>query len=312
MRLPLHTNFKIEPKIMTKKYLALLITCLILASCQEKKKGYDATGTFEATELTVSAEQNGKLLQFSINEGDQVKEGTQVALVDTVQLWLKAKQIGATKMVYAAQRPDEAKQVAATREQLAKAQTECARYERLVEGGAATQKALDDAQSQVAVLERQLEAQLSALNTSTNSLNAQMSTADIERQQVADQLRKCRVITPIGGTVLEKYAERGEFVSTGKPLFKLADTEHVYLRAYLTSAQLKQVKLGQRVKVFADYGSQQKKEYAGRVTWISSKAEFTPKTILTDDERADLVYAVKVAVHNDGYIKIGMYGEVKL
>lgn len=292
--------------------LPLFLALLALPSCSEQQKDYDATGTFEATEITLSAEQNGKLLQLCLNEGDTVAAGTQVALIDTVQLYLKAQQIGATKLVYAAQRPDAAKQVAATRQQLAKAREDCARFEQLAKEGAGNQKAVDDAKSQISVLERQLEAQLSVLTTSTNSLNAQMSTADIQRQQVADELRKCRVIVPLSGTVLEKYVERGEFVSIGKPLFKLADTKQLFLRAYFTSAQLREVKIGQRVKVFADYGGGERKEYAGRVTWISSKAEFTPKTILTDDERANLVYAVKIAVTNDGYVKIGQYGEVKL
>ncbi len=288
------------------------LAALALASCGSKEKEYDATGVFEATEITVSAEQNGKLLQFDLNEGDTVGRGVQVALIDTVQLYLKARHIGATKLVYAAQRPDTRKQAAATRQQLAKAVEERDRFAALVKDGAANRKCLDDAQSQVKVLERQLEAQLSALGTSTSSLNAQMGTADVQRLQVADQLRKCRVLTPSAGTVLEKYAEAGEFAAVGKPLFKIADLSRMRLRAYVTSAQLKSVRTGQAVKVFADYGGGERKEYAGRVTWISSKAEFTPKTILTDDERADLVYAVKIAVANDGFLKIGMYGEVKL
>lgn len=290
---------------------ALTLVVLGLASCDKEKKEYDATGTFEATEVTVSAEQNGKILRLDINEGDRVGRDQQVGLIDTVQLYLKARQIGATRLVYAAQRPDKAKQVAATRQQLAKAREECDRFEGLVGEGAANRKTLDDARSQVKVLERQLEAQLSALNNSTNSLNAQMGTADVEKLQVADQLAKCHVTTPIAGTVLEKYAEQGEYATVGKPLFKMADTDHMCLRAYITSAQLKTVRLGQRVKVYADYGNQERKEYVGKVTWISTKSEFTPKTILTDDERADLVYAVKVAVRNDGYVKIGMYGEAK-
>ena len=204
-----------------------------------------------------------------------------------------------------------AKQVATTRQQLAKAREEYDRFAALVKDGAANRKTLDDARSQMQVLERQLEAQLSSLNTSTNSLNAQMGTADVQKLQVADQLRKCHIISPISGTILEKYMEQGEYASVGKPLFKIADISNMYLRAYVTSAQLEKVKIGQQVKVFADYGGQQKKEYTGKVTWISSKSEFTPKTILTDDERADLVYAVKVAVRNDGYVKIGMYGGVK-
>ncbi len=297
---------------MNKVYIwGMMLTLVGLASCGNGEKDYDATGTFEATEITVSAEQNGTLLNFSINEGDNVEAGRQVGLVDTVQLYLKARQIEATKMVYASQRPDMAKQVATTRQQLAKAREEYDRFAALVKDGAANRKTLDDARSQMQVLERQLEAQLSSLNTSTNSLNAQMGTADVQKLQVADQLRKCHIISPISGTILEKYMEQGEYASVGKPLFKIADISNMYLRAYVTSAQLEKVKIGQQVKVFADYGGQQKKEYTGKVTWISSKSEFTPKTILTDDERADLVYAVKVAVRNDGYVKIGMYGEVK-
>ena len=295
-----------------KKYImGWMFVALSLASCTEKEKEYDATGTFEATEVTVAAEQNGKLLQFDVNEGDRIVEGRQVALTDTVQLYLKARQIGATKLVYASQRPDMDKQVAATRQQLAKAREEYDRFAALVKDGAANRKNLDDARSQVQVLERQLEGQLSSLHTSTNSLNAQMGTTDVQKLQVADQLRKCHVTAPITGTVTEKYMERGEFASVGKPLFKMADLDHVFLRAYITSAQLKNVKIGQQVRVFADYGDNEKKEYPGKVTWISSQSEFTPKTILTDDERADLVYAVKIAVKNDGYVKIGMYGEAK-
>ena len=295
-----------------KKYImGWMFVALSLASCTEKEKEYDATGTFEATEVTVAAEQNGKLLQFDVNEGDRIAAGRQVALTDTVQLYLKARQIGATKLVYASQRPDMDKQVAATRQQLAKAREEYYRFAALVKDGAANRKNLDDARSQVQVLERQLEGQLSSLHTSTNSLNAQMGTTDVQKLQVADQLRKCHVTAPITGTVIEKYMERGEFASVGKPLFKMADLDHVFLRAYITSAQLKNVKIGQQVRVFADYGDNEKKEYPGKVTWISSQSEFTPKTILTDDERADLVYAVKIAVKNEGYVKIGMYGEAK-
>ena len=282
-----------------------------LASCGDKKGTYDATGTFEATEVTVAAEQNGKLLSLDINEGDRVSAGKQVALTDTVQLYMKARQIGATRLVYASQRPDTGKQVAATRQQLAKAREEYNRFATLVKEGAANRKALDDARSQVQVLQRQLEAQLSALGTSTNSLNAQMGTTDVERLLVADQLKKCHVVSPISGTVIEKYMEQGEFATVGRPICKVADLDHMFLRAYITSAQLRQVRIGQQVKVFADYGNGQRKEYPGRVTWISPKSEFTPKTILTDDERADLVYAVKIAVRNDGYVKIGMYGEAK-
>ena len=297
---------------MKHNVLTIAMVGAVLASCGGNEKEYDATGTFEATEVTVSAEQNGRILTFDINEGDRVSIGQEVALIDTTQLFLKARQVGATKMVYASQRPDISKQLAAVQQQLTKARQEQQRFAGLVKDGAANRKLLEDAESQVKVLERQLEALLSSLNTSTSSLNAQMGTADVQRLQVADELRKCHVAAPITGTVLDKYMERGEFATVGKPLFKLADTDNMYLRAYVTTAQLKQVKTGVTVKVYADYGNGERKEYDGKVTWISQKSEFTPKTILTDDERADLVYAVKIAVKNDGYIKIGMYGEVKL
>ena len=294
------------------KKMMIFAVAALLASCGEKDKDYDATGTFEATEVTVSAEQTGKLMAFDITEGDKIEAGSQVGLIDTVQLYLKARQMGATKLVYSAQKPETQKQIAATRQQIIKARQEVNRYTQLVKEDAANRKLLDDAKSQLQVLERQLEAQTSSLNTSTRSLNAQMGTVDVEKLQIADQLQKCHILSPISGTVLDKYAEPGEFATIGKPLFKIADTDNMYLRAYITSDQLRSVKIGQQVKVFSDYGGGNRKEYRGTVTWISSKSEFTPKTILTDDERADLVYAVKIAVKNDSYIKIGMYGEVKL
>lgn len=291
--------------------ISILSAAILLSACGNSENTYDATGTFEATEITVSAEQNGRIEYLNINEGDTIIQSAQVGLIDTVQLYLKAVQIGATKLVYASQRPDISKQIAATQQQLKKAEDDQKRYQALVTAGAANSKLLDDARSQVQVLKRQLAALESSLSTSTNSLNAQMSTADVQKLQVADQLKKCRITSPISGTVLEKYMEAGEFAAVGKPVFKIADINNMFLRAYITSAQLKDVKIGQSVKVFADFGNNERKEYAGTVNWISSKSEFTPKTILTDDERADLVYAVKIAVKNDGYIKIGMYGEVK-
>lgn len=294
-----------------KKFITIASAALLLAACGNSEKEYDATGTFEATETTVSAEQNGTLLTFAINEGDEIEAGSEVGLIDTTQTWLKLQQARATQEVYQSQKPDMEKQTSATRQQLAKAQAEQQRYKELVADGAAPSKMLDDATNQVQVLQRQLAAQLSSLSTSTNALNKQMAATEVQIDQLRDQLRKCHIKAPLKGTVLEKYAERGEFVAVGKPLFKMADMEQVYIRAYVTSAQLQSIRTGQQVKVFADYGDGKKQEYDGTVSWISSRSEFTPKTILTDDERADLVYAVKVRVKNDGFIKIGMYGEVK-
>ena len=285
---------------------------LMMAACGGNEREYDATGTFEATETTVFAEQSGALLTFNVNEGDMIEAGKEVGLVDTTQVWLKIQQLGATKAVFQSQKPDMEAQIAAIRQQLAKAQQDEQRYRELVADGAAPSKMLDDATNQVKVLQRQLVAQQSALSTSTRSLDKQMVATDIQVNQLRDHLQKCHVVTPTKGTVLEKYVERGEFVTVGKPLFKIADTEDMFMRAYVTSAQLQNIKLGQKVTVFADYGDDQRKEYRGTVSWISSRSEFTPKTILTDDERADLVYAVKIAIKNDGFVKIGMYGEVRL
>ena len=284
---------------------------VMLASCGNNEKEYDATGVFEATEVTVAAEQSRVLMRFDVNEGDEIALGKEVGLVDTTQIWLKIQQAGATKTVYQSQKPDMEKQIAATRQQLAKARQDQQRYKELVADGAAPSKMLDDATNQVAVLQKQLDAQISSLSTQLSTLNSQLSTVDVQVSQLEDQLQKCHITAPIKGTVLEKYVEKGEFVAVGKPLFKMADTQQMFIRAYVTSAQLKDIKVGQKATVFADYGDNQKKEYEGTVSWISSRSEFTPKTIQTDDERADLVYALKVAIINDGYVKIGMYGEVK-
>ena len=293
-----------------KKIIAMAGVALVLNACGRKERQYDATGVFEATETTVYAEQTGALLTFNVEEGDTVGRNREVGLIDTTQLWLKMKQAEAMKSVYQSQKPEQEKQIAVTRRQLAKAKQDQQRYKELVADGAAPGKMLDDANSQVEVLQRQLDAQLSSLRVNTNALDKQMDATDVQAEQLRDQIRKCHILVPAKGTVIEKYVERGEFVSAGKPLFKMADTENMFIRAYVTSAQLENIKTGQKATVFADYGNGGKKEYEGRVTWISSRSEFTPKTILTDDERADLVYAVKVAIKGDGYVKMGMYGEV--
>ena len=293
-----------------KKIIAMAGVALVLNACGRKVRQYDATGVFEATETTVYAEQTGALLTFNVEEGDTVGRNREVGLIDTTQLWLKMKQAEAMKSVYQSQKPEQEKQIAVTRQQLAKAKQDQQRYKELVADGAAPAKMLDDANSQVEVLQRQFDAQLSSLRVNTNALDKQMAATDVQAEQLRDQIRKCHILVPAKGTVIEKYVERGEFVSAGKPLFKMADTENMFIRAYVTSAQLENIKTGQKATVFADYGNGGKKEYEGRVTWISSRSEFTPKTILTDDERADLVYAVKVAIKGDGYVKMGMYGEV--
>lgn len=287
----------------------LLLSCF--AACGDGKSSYDATGTFETTEVLVSSEAAGKLLNFDVEEGTHLTAGKEVGLIDTVQLYLKKLQLQASMKSVESQRPDFNKQIAATKQQIATAEREKRRVENLLKAGAANQKQLDDWDAQIALLQRQLAAQISSLQNSTNSLTEQGSSVGIQVAQIADQLAKCHIFSPISGTVLAKYVEAGELASIGKPLFKVADVEQMYLRAYITSGQLSQVKLGDKVTVFSDYGGDERKEYPGVVTWISDRSEFTPKTILTKDERANLVYAVKIAVKNDGYLKIGMYGEVR-
>ncbi len=294
------------------KKTVIFACALALAACSNENGKYDITGTFEATEVTVSAEGTSRLMSFTLEEGDQIAAGTQVGLIDTVQLALKARQFGATEESIANQRPDIQAQIAATKQQIAKAEKEAKRQQNLLNDNAGTQKQLDDALNQVSVLKQQLKAQMSTLDNSTKALNSQMNATAIQREQILDQLGKCHIVSPIAGTIIEKYAEQGEFAATGKPLFKVADLSNMYLRAYITSVQLKDVKLGQKVKVWSDSGDDNRQSYDGVITWISSRSEFTPKTILTDDARADQVYAVKIAVKNDGYLKIGMYGEVAL
>ena len=295
----------------SRNLLGLCSLLALFSACGNGAPKYDATGTFETTEVLVSAEASGRLLYFDIEEGMLVKAGEEVGVVDTVQLYLKKLQLEASLKSVEEQRPDILKQVAATKEQISAAQRERNRVANLLKVGAANQKQLDDAEDQLEVLRKQLVAQNSTLSNSHQSLTWQSSSVGIQVAQVEDQLKKCHITSPITGTVLAKYAEAGELTAMGTPLFKVADTEQMYLRAYITSEQLSQVKLGQKVTVFSDYGTDEHKQYPGVVTWISDTSEFTPKTILTKNERANLVYAVKIAVHNDGLLKIGMYGGVE-
>ena len=295
----------------SRNLLGLCSLLALFSACGNGAPKYDATGTFETTEVLVSAEASGRLLYFDIEEGMLLKAGEEVGVVDTVQLYLKKLQLEASIKSVEEQRPDILKQVAATKEQISAAQRERNRVANLLKVGAANQKQLDDAEDQLEVLRKQLVAQNSTLSNSHQSLTWQSSSVGIQVAQVEDQLKKCHITSPITGTVLAKYAEAGELTAMGTPLFKVADTEQMYLRAYITSEQLSQVKLGQKVTVFSDYGTDEHKQYPGVVTWISDTSEFTPKTILTKNERANLVYAVKIAVHNDGLLKIGMFGGVE-
>lgn len=288
----------------------ICVAAAVLTACNANRSGYDAEGYFESAEVTVSAESSGKILFFNVEEGTEIEAGTRLGCIDTVQLYLTKMQLAKSSESVLKNRPDIGKQVQALKEQLKTLERERERVSRLLADGAATQKQMDDIESRIAVMQVQLDAQETALENSVSSLDAQSSSIRMQMAQIDDRLAKCRISSPVSGTVLTKYAEAGEFVTAGRPLFKVADLDRVYLRAYVTSAQLSEIRLGQQVRVYSDYGKGHVKEYQGTVTWISSQSEFTPKNIQTDDERSNLVYAVKVAVENDGLIKLGMYGGI--
>ena len=273
---------------------------------------FDATGTFEATEVTVSAEANGRILCFDVEEGDSVEAAVPVGAIDTVQLYLQKLQLERQVASARSSRPDVRKQTTALREQIAQQQTERRRVENLLKDGAATTKQLDDIDAQLKILQGQLDALLSTLHNNLASIDENSSAIELQIAQIEDRLSKCRIVSPVGGTVLAKYAEAGELAAVGRSLIKVADLGQVYLRAYFTSEQLSSLRLGQQVTVTADFGGDERIDYPGRITWIASESEFTPKSIQTRNSRANLVYAVKIAVKNDGRLKLGLYGEVKL
>ncbi|MCK9305026.1 MAG: HlyD family efflux transporter periplasmic adaptor subunit [Bacteroidales bacterium] len=292
------------------KFILPVAAVLFICSCKDSENDYDASGTFEATEIVVSSEVSGKILTLDVQEGETIAAGETVGYIDSVQLWLKKKQLINSVKAVKSRMPEINKQIAVTEQQLTSQKSEKERVERLVRADAAGSKQLDDINNSVAVLERQLEAQKSSLEIASRGISEDAATLQIQIEQIDDQLKKCRIANPLSGTVLVKYTEANELAMPGKALYKIADLENMILKAYITAAQLTQLKIGQSVKIFADFG-EESREYQAIVKWISDKAEFTPKTIQTRDERANLVYAIKLSVKNDGFLKIGMYGEVK-
>jgi len=290
----------------------LFILLLALSACRNDDNGYDATGTFEAVETIVSAEAAGILRKFEVTEGQFIEAGTTLGYVDTTQLHLRRVQLLAQSRAVTSRQPNIRAQLAALQEQLKQAEREQQRVANLVKADAATGKQLDDAEAQIAIIKKQIEAQQSTLGITSGSLTEETTPINAQVAQVEDQLQKSRIVNPVSGTVLTKYAEENEMASIGKPLYKIANMATLQLRAYVTGNQFAQIKLNQPVTVAIDDGNGGFRNYNGTLVWISDKAEFTPKTIQTKDERANLVYAVKVNVKNDGYLKIGMYGELKL
>lgn len=291
--------------------LFYILTILFLVSC-EQNVTYDAQGIFEATEVIISSEATGRILNFNVAEGELVEASTVVGAIDSMQLHLQRKQLVAQQSALLSSRPDKEKQVASLRKQIATMKNELKRVDNMLRDGAATQKQYDDIASQINILEGQLSANLSTLDNNTLTINENAAALEAQIAALNDRIEKCRITSAVRGTVLVKYAEAGEYATVGKPMMKVADLDNVYLRAYFTSDQLSKVNLGEEVKVIADFGGEERYEYVGRVAWVSSESEFTPKSIQTKDSRANLVYAVKIVVKNDGRLKIGLAGEVIL
>lgn len=296
----------------TEIVLMTIVSALVFASCGNKDVDYDASGVFETTEVIVSSRGTGEIVSLNVEEGQTVAANQPLGELDMTQLVLKKQQLNAGKDAATSRRLNTATQVAALRQQIANLKQEEARFMALLNDGAATQKQVDDIGYQIATLQRQLSAANEQVSTANQSIDGQSAGFDAQIGQVDDMMQQAVITSPIDGIILSKYAEAGEFAVPGRALFKVADVSDMKLRAYITADQLTGFKIGQKVKVYADQGENGRKEYDGTVSWISSEAEFTPKTIQTRDERSNLVYAIKITVHNDGLIKRGMYGDVKL
>ena len=293
------------------KRVIYILATIVAVSCSNESD-YDAQGTFEATEVVISAEGTGRILNFDIVEGEAIEANSKVGDIDSLQLHLQREQLKAQQVALLSSRPDKEKQVASLRSQIAKQRAELQRVENMLRDGAATTKQRDDIEAQIAILEGQLSAALSTIDNNTSTINENAAALEAQIAAFDDRIAKCRISSAVDGTVLVKYAEEGEFTTVGKPLMKVANLKDIYLRAYFTSDQLAKVNLGDEVTVTADFGGDERYDYKGRVAWISAESEFTPKSIQTKDSRANLVYAVKIAVKNDGRLKIGLAGEVKL
>ncbi|MDQ3843545.1 MAG: HlyD family efflux transporter periplasmic adaptor subunit [Bacteroidota bacterium] len=308
-----------------KRNLVYSFLLLVLWGCGKNYDKHDASGTFEADEVIVSSELSGRILTLNIDEGATVGKDQVVGTVDAENLNLQKEQVQASIEALGQKTVNVTPQIQLLQNQLSVQQAqlnnllhERTRIENLLKQDAATGKQLDDINTQIEVTRRQMavtQQQMSVQRTSTGAQNRSiLSEAKPLQKRLAqfeDQLKRASIINPVQGTVITKYAEAGEITSAGKPLYKVADLSTITLRAYVTGSQLPQIKLGQLVIVLVDQGNKYK-EYPGTITWVSDKAEFTPKTIQTKEERANLVYATKIKVKNDGYLKIGMYGEVDL
>ena len=293
-----------------KSGLVFAALALVAAGCG-KNIEYDACGQVDATQVTVSAENAGRVLSMAVEEGEVVTAGQLLGALDSVQTYLQIMELRERIAGSSSRLVDIKKQGQPNLSQLENLQSEYERYSKLLEGNATTRKQVDDLTDKIAVLKAQIAAQTQSLERGNASVRSEVQGYEIQLARLEDQLAKCRIVAPVSGTVLTRYAETGEFVTLGKPLFKVADLDQMYVRVYFSSAQLSGLKLNDTVTVIPDDGTASPKRIQGRVIWISEQSEFTPKNIQTRDERADLVYAVKVAVPNDGTLRLGMYAYVR-
>ena len=301
------------------------LSIMVIMACNRDQNKFDASGTFEADEVIVSASASGKILSLDIDEGSTIVKDSVVGLVDPTDLSLQKQQVQASIEALNQKTSDATPQIKMLEDQLKVQQAqldnllhERERIENLLKEDAATKKQLDDinfqiesAKKQMNVTQQQINVQRNNVATQNRGILSESKPLQKKAEQLQEQLNKTNITNPVNGTVITKYAETGEITSNGKPLYKIADLSTLDLRAYVTGDQLPQIKLGQQVAVFVDSSAKNYRKLSGTITWVSDKAEFTPKTIQTKDERANLVYAIKVKVKNDGYLKIGMYGEVK-
>lgn len=290
----------------------ILILPLLFAGCSDGSDDFDACGQIEAVDVVVSAESNGKIISLDVPEGAVLAKGECVGVIDSVQIYLQKMELISRKQNAVSRIVDIKKQLAPQKSRLENLMVDKERYVNLLAKDAGTQKQVDDIEFQIAVSKGEIDAQTQTYQNNNSGVESELAMYDVQIAQKEDMLRKCRIVSPVAGTVLTRYVEEGETVTSGKPIFRIADMNDVYVRAYFSTSQLADLKIGSKVKVYPDDGSDRLKEYDGTVTWISEQAEFTPKNIQTRDDRADLVYAAKISVANDGYLKLGMYAYVKI
>ena len=289
------------------KKIGILLTAITIISCNKNNEKADAYGNFEATEITVSSESNGKIEFLNVEEGAQLIKGSLVGLIDTLQLHYNREQLKASIETVQSKSASVLSQINVLNEQLKTAKIEQTRIQNMYAENAATKRQIDEIDGKVKVIEKQI----SSVQTQNAPILNEIKSIKVQIEKLDDQIKKSKISNPVDGTVLTKYAEPSEITAFGKPLYKIANLNEMELRVYVTETQLAQIKIGQKVTGAIDADNDTKK-YEGNSTWISAQAEFTPKVIQTKEERANLVYAVKVALKNDGSLKIGMPAEVWL